>query len=118
MAKFYGIIGYSETQKTAPGVWTDIVVERPYTGDVLKNMRQWRDNGNVNPDDTISDTISIIADGFILENLYSMKYVKWRGETLAIVSVVVERPRVIIAIGGLFSGDTSRGPTGSTGSTG
>ena len=115
MAKFYGVIGYSTTEETAKGVWTDVIIERTYTGDVLKNLRQWRDNGNVNPDDIISDTISIIADGFILENPYSMKYVKWRGETLAIVSVVVERPRVIIAIGGLFNGNTSSGSTGSTG---
>jgi hypothetical protein len=106
MARFYGIIGYSSTEEaeeTSPGVWKDKFVERPYTGDILENKRSWRDSGNVNPDVVISETISIVADGFVLENLYSMKYVKWRGETLAIASVTIERPRVIVAIGGLFN---------------
>jgi hypothetical protein len=107
MAKFYGIIGYSSTEEaeeTSPGVWKDKFVERPYTGDVIKDMRQWRDSGNVNPDSAVSQTISIVADGFVLENLYSMKYVKWQGATLAIVSATIERPRVIVEIGGLFNG--------------
>lgn len=107
MAKFYGIIGYSseeEAEETSPGVWNDKFVERPYTGDVIENKRQWRSGENVNPDLEVSETISIIADGFVLENLYSMKYVKWHGATLAIVSAVIERPRVILSIGGLFNG--------------
>lgn len=107
MAKFVGAIGYSVSEETAPGVWTNTVIERNYTGDVLKNTSQWRDKGNVNPDSVVSDTISIVADGTILDNLYSMKYVKWRGQRLSIVSIQVARPRVIIEIGGLFSGITA-----------
>lgn len=106
MAKFYGTIGYGITKEseTSPGVWIDEFIERNYTGDVLRNMRNWRMAENVNPDITVSDTISIIADGYALENLHSMKYVKWRGATLAVISITVERPRVILEIGGLFSG--------------
>ena len=107
MAKFYGSIGYSVTKETTPGVWTDTVVERSYTGDVLKSQRPWRDSGNVNPDVAISDVISVIADGFMLENRYSMKYIKWKGATLEISNVSIERPRAIISIGGVFNGRTS-----------
>lgn len=113
MAKFYGIIGYSSTEEaeeTSPGVWKDKFIERPYTGDVIKNTRRWNSGENVNPDMAVSETISIVADGFVLENLYSMKYVKWHGATLAIVSVEIERPRVIVEIGGLFNG-REEGPT-------
>jgi hypothetical protein len=116
MAKFYGIIGYAISEETlienddgdeiGTGKWTDEVVERSYTGDVLKNIRGWQVSEKVNPDSTISDTISIIADGFTLANMHSMKYVKWRDACWAINSVRVERPRVIVEIGGLFSGQT------------
>lgn len=104
MAKFIGVIGYSISNETSPGVWTDEVVERPYTGDVITTRYTWRSTENVNPNVTVSDTISIIADGFIMENLYSMKYVKWRGAKLSIVNSRIERPRVIVEIGGLYNG--------------
>jgi hypothetical protein len=107
MAKFYGIIGYAITKVTTPGVWVDDVVERKYTGDVLKASRNWRSTENVNPDLTISETISIIADGFILENAQYMKYVKWRGAAWTIESITIERPRVILGIGGLYNGETA-----------
>jgi hypothetical protein len=108
MAKFYGIIGYAITEEseTSPGVWIDEPTERSYTGDIIRSVNRWRSEDQVNPDFTISDTISIIADGFALENVGSMKYVKWRGATWAISSVSVERPRVIIEIGGLYSGNS------------
>jgi hypothetical protein len=115
MAKFYGIIGYAISEETileedgeklGTGLWTNDVVEREYIGDVVKNARSWQSTDNANPDATISDTISIIADGFVIANMHSMKYVKWRGARWAINSVRVERPRVIVEIGGLFSGQT------------
>ena len=38
-AKFYGEIGYGETVETSPGVYEDIIVERKYYGDVIRNTR-------------------------------------------------------------------------------
>jgi hypothetical protein len=107
MAKFYGVIGYAITTETTPGVWVDTFIERNYTGDIVRNMRNWQHSDNVNPDITISDTISIIADGFVLENVHYMKYVKWQGSTWNIISIQVEHPRVIIGIGGLYSGQAN-----------
>ena len=39
MAKFYGVIGYVVNEETVPGVWEEVVKERPYSGDILKNNR-------------------------------------------------------------------------------
>jgi hypothetical protein len=107
MAKFYGVIGYSITTEAEPGVWIDEITERSYTGDVIKKASNWKFGDQVNPDFTISDTISIVADGFTLANMQFMKYVKWRDATWAINSVQIERPRVILEIGGLYSGRVS-----------
>ena len=104
MAKFYGAIGYAVSEETTPGVWKDTIIERPYTGDIVTNSRNWRQIGNVNPDLTISDTISIIADGFSLSGNSEMKYVNWRGSLWEIANVIIERPRVILTLGGLYNG--------------
>lgn len=106
MAKFYGIIGFAITVETSPGVWIDDIVEKTYTGDVLKKSQRWDYKENVNPDVTISDMISIIADEYTLSNVYAMKYIKWRGATWAISLIRIERPRIILEIGGLYSGLT------------
>lgn len=110
MAKFFGIIGYTITEEKSPGVWVDKVYERSYTGDVIRATRRWNSTENVNPNLTISDTISIVADEFTLANMHAMKYVKWRGATWAIDSVTIERPRMTLAIGGLYSGNTTPTP--------
>ena len=37
MAKFYGAIGFGESVETVPGVWEDLITERNYYGDVVRN---------------------------------------------------------------------------------
>jgi hypothetical protein len=121
MARFYGIIGYAVTAEVTEtitpegdeepfekptGVWVDNIIEKSYTGELVRNRRNLRSNDNVNPDVFISDTISVIADGFMLSNVYSMKYVKWRNATWMITNIVIEPPRVVFEIGGLYSGQT------------
>lgn len=107
MAKFYGTIGYAISEESVPGVWTHDVVERTYTGDIVKNVRGWRSNENINPDFTLSDMISIITDEFSINNLHKMKYVDWRGAKWQIESVKIERPRMVLTLGGLYSGHST-----------
>ena len=40
MAKFYGAIGFAETVETDPGIWEEKIVERSYSGDVIRNIRK------------------------------------------------------------------------------
>lgn len=105
MAKFHGIIGFGVTEKTSPGVWKDTVTERRYTGDVIKNAQRWNSKDEMNPELTISDTISIIGDSFAMENVSAIKFVEWRGAKWCVKTITVEPPRVLLAIGGLYHGD-------------
>ena len=42
MAKFFGKIGFANTEETSPGIWSG-VVERPYYGDVIsRGMNVYR----------------------------------------------------------------------------
>jgi hypothetical protein len=105
MAKFYGAIGYAETSETAPGVWTEGITERNYSGDVLKNSSRWQQAGDkVNDDLTIDNLISIIADPFAYQNFHTMRYIKWMGASWKITKVDVQRPRLILTMGGVYNG--------------
>jgi len=103
MAKFYGPIGYSETTETAPGVWTEGFTERNYFGDIIKNTRRWQAGENLNDDLLINNIISIVADPFANQNIHTMRYVKWMGVSWKIINVEIQRPRLILTLGGVFN---------------
>jgi len=112
MAKFYGAIGYAETSETAPGVWEEVITERNYSGDVVKLSRRWQAGENLNDDLTINNEISIVADPFAYQNFHTMRYIKWMGASWKITKIDVQRPRLILAIGGTYNGE--QGPTSDT----
>lgn len=105
MAKWYGVIGYSTPVETTPGVWQDEIIERNYTGDVLRNTSRWQTSSDSTNDDlNINNQISIIADPFAYQNFHSMKYVEFMGTKWKITNVEVQYPRLILMIGGVYNG--------------
>lgn len=105
MAKFHGNIGYTLSVETAPGVWTDEISERDYYGDVIRESRQWTNPGQVNDNLVVNNRISIVADDFANENFSAMKYVIWNGVYWKVSTVEVQRPRLILSIGGVYNGN-------------
>lgn len=106
MAKFFGEIGYVESTETKPGVWTEGVTERNYFGDVIRNTRRWQTGENLNDDLLLNNTIGIVADPFANENIHTMRYVKWMGVAWKITNVEIQRPRLILTLGGVYNGPT------------
>ena len=104
MAKFRGMIGYSQSVETAPGVWTDQIVEREYYGDVIRDVRQYSNSGQVNDDLTIGNRLSVIADDFANANFSTMRYVVWFGVYWKISNIEIQRPRFILSLGGVYNG--------------
>lgn len=105
MARFYGVIGYTNTTETAPGIWEEgNSIERSYYGDILKVNKRNQQTGNVNDDITTNTSISIVADAYANENFAAIKYVVWNGVKWKITSVDVQKPRLILALGGVYNG--------------
>lgn len=106
MARFSGTIGFLRTEETDPenhpGVYTEVLKEKRYFGDVLSNSRRWDQNGNFNEDLAINNRISVVADTFAKANLGAMRYVRWLGDTWKITNVEIQYPRIIITIGGQY----------------
>ena len=104
MARFSGKIGFVTTSETSPDVWTETVTERNYMGDVSRNVWTNQNSGNVNDNLNLSNTISIVADSFAYANFSHMRYVKYMGAKWNISSAEVQRPRIILTIGGVYNG--------------
>lgn len=104
MAKFHGKIGYGETAETAPGVWADVIVERPYFGDVIRNTRSLQEGEKVNNDLSVGNSISIVADAYANLHFFAIRYVEWAGTLWTVSDVEVQSPRLILRLGGVYNG--------------
>lgn len=107
MAKFYGVIGYVETKETSPGIWQEAITERSYYGDVTRNTRRLENGENLNDDVNVNNLISIVADAYAVQNIFAIRYAKWMGASWKVTNVEVQRPRLILTIGGVYNGPTT-----------
>lgn len=103
--RYFGKLGYIKTFETAPGVWIeDIPIEREYYGEVTRLQSRWENSGNVNDNINLNNQISIIADPFAYENFQYIKYIEFMGALWNVSSIEVQRPRLIITMGGVYNG--------------
>lgn len=104
MARFAGKIGYEIIEETSPGVYrAPCIIERMYKGDIIRNRNNVEAGQWLNDDVNINNEISILADAYAYEHFDAMKYVIWMGAKRKIKSIEVERPRLILSIGGVYN---------------
>lgn len=117
MAKFHGVIGYSAgSVEIVPGSWEETFVEYTYNGDVIRNTRRIQESQSINPDLTVQNSISIVADAYAREHFFAMRYVAWMGTLWLIESVEVQSPRLVLRLGGVYNGPVA--PPGDPGDDG
>ena len=110
MAKFYGKIGYGESQETSPGVWVDTIVEYEYYGDVIRNSRRLAEGEYLNDDLTVSNSISVVADEYANEHFFAIRYIEWAGTLWTVSNVEVQRPRLLLRLGEVYNGPKAAAP--------
>lgn len=108
MAKYAGMVGFAVTTETAPGVWTDEVAEHKMRGDVIGDGISGRFNQgeSINDDFSLSHRVSLIGDPFSFENLAGIRYVTYMGVKWIVTGLQIERPRLIVNLGGVYSGES------------
>jgi hypothetical protein len=106
MARFSGRVGYGESVEQAPGVHVDVIVERSYFGDVIRNSRSLREGENLNPDLSVQNSISIVADAYANDHFFAIRYVEWAGALWTVSSVEVQSPRLLLSLGEVYNGPT------------
>lgn len=105
MAKFYGKVGYAETEETSPGVWTETITEKYYYGDVLKHYKSFDKSEYLNDNLNINNEFSIVADPYAIDHFYKIRYIDWMGTLWKVNSVTLEYPRLILNVGGVYNGE-------------
>jgi hypothetical protein len=106
MTKFHGIVGFGSTAELRPGVYQDVIVERPYYGDVLQNSQSSRANSDtVNNDITLSKQLRILSDSYSIANYLNIRFVEWNGKMWTVRSSDIARPRLILSLGDIYNGN-------------
>lgn len=107
MARFAGFVGFAHSVMTSPGVTEEVITERgPYFGDVKRASLAMQQTNVVNTDLRTTNTIEIIAaDDYVSENIFAIRFVEWAGTAWVVTEVTVERPRLLLRLGGVYRGD-------------
>lgn len=105
MARYHDKIGFGQQGEVVDGVWADATVtERSYKGDIL-SATKFADKGDqVNDGIRVSNRLSLVLDAFASENFMHIRYAYWAGTAWSVVSAEIERPRLILTLGGVYNG--------------
>ena len=103
MARYSGNIGFYVMEKTSAGVIQETIKERHYVGDVVTNVRRWENGDGPNDNIQVQNQISIVMDEYAYSALHSIRYVTWMGAKWKITSVQIDRPRLVLSIGGVYN---------------
>lgn len=104
--KFYGKVAYAVLEEVVPGKWKETITERQYRGDITRVSRRLQTTDKVNDDIRINNEIRILADAFAYQNFQNIRYIVWMGTKWKVESVTVDRPRLVLQIGGEYNGST------------
>ena len=104
MNRWYGKVGYIETEEVEPGVWEEKEVTREYYGEFIKHYSKFKVSGDVNDDRDISVELSIVADPYAELHFHSIRYAEFGGVKWKVNTVEPRRPRLILSLGGVYNG--------------
>lgn len=104
MAKYSGLVGYVSQEETAPGVWIPTDKPRKMKGDIIRQSSSVQNDGKVNSDLSLNHRVSLVGDAYAFDNYYKIKWISIHGSKWEVDSVEIQRPRLIVTVGGLWNG--------------
>lgn len=104
--RFYGKVGFETTVEGPDSVWTPVITEKPYYGDVLRNNTRKDSTDRINDTMEVNNRISIVIKPDDLPNFQNIRYVEWKFGRWNVKSIDIQMPRVILEIGGVYNGET------------
>lgn len=112
MAKFSGKIGYVSPEvedPNAPGNWlSPTIIELNARGELLRASKDYQSSEEVADNISITNRISIVADKDMLSFFQNLRYVVMYGTRWKIESVEIDRPRLVLTLGGVWNGQVPK----------
>ena len=94
-----------DSQGRPNGVFKEEITEKPYKADVISYGYRNQQGEGVNDDYKINNKLSMIAcDAFTISHLNSIIYCEYLGIKWKVTSVDIQRPRLIVTLGGEYNG--------------
>lgn len=113
MARFFGKVGYANSQESPinSGIWIDVITEYSYFGDIIKNTRSLDTVADkLAKDISVNNSISIVVDQYAIEHFFKIVYVEWAGVLWTVTDVEVQSPRLLLRLGSVYNGPTPTTP--------
>lgn len=107
MGKYYGLVGFATQQKTGPGVWENVIVEHPYSGEILDNRWRTGSGSNTNSELTLNCDFSLLCDPYMIEHHAFAAYITYMGTKWEVTGAVPNYPRVVFTVGGVYNENSS-----------
>ena len=104
MAKFAGLVGYVTQEESVPGVWSPVEKTVMMKGDIIRQSSSVQNDDKVNSDITLNHRVSLIGDAYAFDSYYNLKWIILNGRKWEVSSVELQRPRLIVSVGGLYNG--------------
>lgn len=103
MSKYHGKIGFACTEETSPGIYTETIIEKEASGDLVQIVGKISSSDTINNGMRLSSSISVIAEPYIKHNLKYIRYVTFMGEKWEVTDIKPSYPRLILTLGGLYN---------------
>lgn len=104
MSKFAGLVGYVTQEESVPGVWSPVENPKMMKGDIIRQSSTNQNGDKVNSDVSLNHRVSLLGDAYAFNNYYSLKWIQLNGRKWEISSVELQRPRIVVTVGGLWNG--------------
>ena len=103
MAKTPLTIGFATTQETSPDVFTELIEEKIYVGDLFRQKQSNMSGDSVNPNLKLSNTISILADDYMRSNSKNIRYVVLWNNKWSVSNIEIQEKRLLLYIGEVYN---------------
>lgn len=104
MAKFHGSLGFAEVVEQVPGVHVNQITVRPCKGDILRNYQRYERVETLNSNLILNNRFSVVGDSYTFDNIDALRYLEYLGVKWSISNIEIERPRLILTVGGVYNG--------------
>lgn len=105
MAKYAGLVGYATDVQSSPGVWSQVIAPKRMRGDIIRQSSSNQNDDKVNSDVALVHRVSLVGDAFAFDNYFKIKWVTLYGQKWEVTTIEVQRPRLIVSLGGIWNGE-------------